>query len=326
MQRLRCNIRELLQYLNREELFVSLNHVASRINGDVTAAAHRADHAVVDGSKSATVAPAGAEPDRAGPVGGVPKVPVAGSESHSGAASADFVDAPHARTREEFLRSSPPDGLRSTGGEGHYFTMASDIIRIAVWVLPGAPAAISAVTPGNWRYARDCRRRRSLDCRCWAVAAGGSRPRTSCSKTGSTDRSFFDLVARPAGTGSDAMNVAIFTDNDFAKVNGVTTSLRAASHAPPGIHPRIYTASDLAVDRDDYFACGVRRPHAVLRRHADVPAVLPGAAAAGPRGSRRSAALHHAGTGRTGGAVRRLAYRAADGGQLSHRLAAYTER
>ena len=30
------------------------------------------------------------------------------------------------------------------------------------------------------------------------------------------------------------MNVAIFTDNDFDKVNGVTTTLRAVlEHAPP---------------------------------------------------------------------------------------------
>lgn len=60
------------------------------------------------------------------------------------------------------------------------------------------------------------------------------------------------------------MNVAIFTDNDFAKVNGVTTSLRAVvRHAPEGIHPRVYTASDLAEDRDDYFALsapGMRMP------------------------------------------------------------------
>jgi glycosyltransferase involved in cell wall biosynthesis len=60
------------------------------------------------------------------------------------------------------------------------------------------------------------------------------------------------------------MNVAIFTDNDFAKVNGVTTSLRAAvRHVPAGIHARVYTASDLAEDRDDYFATaapGVRMP------------------------------------------------------------------
>jgi glycosyltransferase involved in cell wall biosynthesis len=51
------------------------------------------------------------------------------------------------------------------------------------------------------------------------------------------------------------MRVAVFTDNDFDKVNGVTTTLRAMlQHAPPGVQPRIYTASDLAIDAPEYFA------------------------------------------------------------------------
>jgi glycosyltransferase involved in cell wall biosynthesis len=51
------------------------------------------------------------------------------------------------------------------------------------------------------------------------------------------------------------MRVAIFTDNDFAKVNGVTTTLKAVlRYAPEGIEPRIYTAADRAADDPDYFA------------------------------------------------------------------------
>jgi glycosyltransferase involved in cell wall biosynthesis len=51
------------------------------------------------------------------------------------------------------------------------------------------------------------------------------------------------------------MRVAVFTDNDFDKVNGVTTTLRAVlKHAPSGIQPRIYTASDLSVATADYLA------------------------------------------------------------------------
>jgi glycosyltransferase involved in cell wall biosynthesis len=51
------------------------------------------------------------------------------------------------------------------------------------------------------------------------------------------------------------MRVAIFTDNDFGKVTGVTTTLRAVlAHAPPDVRPRIYTASDTAASRPDYFA------------------------------------------------------------------------
>lgn len=51
------------------------------------------------------------------------------------------------------------------------------------------------------------------------------------------------------------MRVAVFTDNDFDKVNGVTTALTALlRHAPGDIEPRIYTAATLGLDRPDYFA------------------------------------------------------------------------
>jgi phosphatidylinositol alpha 1,6-mannosyltransferase len=60
------------------------------------------------------------------------------------------------------------------------------------------------------------------------------------------------------------MNVGIFTDNDFAKVNGVTTTLRAVlKYAPDGIRPRVYTCADVAKDDPDYFAAkspGMRIP------------------------------------------------------------------
>ena len=51
------------------------------------------------------------------------------------------------------------------------------------------------------------------------------------------------------------MNVAIFTDNDFDKVNGVTTTLSAALRcAPSDIRLRIYTASSIAIDAPEYLA------------------------------------------------------------------------
>ncbi len=51
------------------------------------------------------------------------------------------------------------------------------------------------------------------------------------------------------------MNVAIFTDNDFDKVNGVTTTLTAALRcAPADIRLRIYTASSIGADEPDYLA------------------------------------------------------------------------
>jgi glycosyltransferase involved in cell wall biosynthesis len=51
------------------------------------------------------------------------------------------------------------------------------------------------------------------------------------------------------------MHIGIFTDNDFEKVNGVTTTLSAALRwAPPGMRLRIYTASTLPVVQEDYLA------------------------------------------------------------------------
>jgi glycosyltransferase involved in cell wall biosynthesis len=51
------------------------------------------------------------------------------------------------------------------------------------------------------------------------------------------------------------MNVAIFTDNDFDKINGVTTTLTAAlRYAPEGLRLRVYTAATLAVDTPEYLA------------------------------------------------------------------------
>ena len=51
------------------------------------------------------------------------------------------------------------------------------------------------------------------------------------------------------------MSVAIFTDNDFDKTNGVTTTLTALlRHAPPDLRLRVYTLSDLPVDEPQYLA------------------------------------------------------------------------
>jgi len=53
------------------------------------------------------------------------------------------------------------------------------------------------------------------------------------------------------------MKVAIFTDNDFTKVNGVTTTLRAVlRHAPADIQPRVYTCESKNVQEPQYFAVG----------------------------------------------------------------------
>src|SRR5262245_33973746 len=55
------------------------------------------------------------------------------------------------------------------------------------------------------------------------------------------------------------MNVAIFTDNDFHKVNGVTTVLRAVlAHLPTDVHARVYTCDSDGDDRADYLSFKAR--------------------------------------------------------------------
>lgn len=51
------------------------------------------------------------------------------------------------------------------------------------------------------------------------------------------------------------LKVAVFTDNDFDKVNGVTTVLSAMlARVPADLSVRVYTASRLGVDHPDYLA------------------------------------------------------------------------
>jgi glycosyltransferase involved in cell wall biosynthesis len=51
------------------------------------------------------------------------------------------------------------------------------------------------------------------------------------------------------------MNVAIFTDNDFGKVNGVTTTLGAAlEHAPDDLNLRVYTCDEAGAETGDYLS------------------------------------------------------------------------
>ena len=51
------------------------------------------------------------------------------------------------------------------------------------------------------------------------------------------------------------MKVAIFTDNDFGKVNGVTTTLRAVlDHAPDDLDLRIYTCESVGIESIDYLS------------------------------------------------------------------------
>ncbi|MEQ1575137.1 MAG: PHP-associated domain-containing protein [Vicinamibacterales bacterium] len=133
IQRLRGDVRELLPYLRQERIFSSLNHVASRINGQVTAPHIAAlmpwvdGIEVINGSRLATQ-----NRTAACLADACAKVGVAGSDSHTGRGiGRTWVEAPHATTREEFLTELHAGRVRVGGRQGHYFTMASDMLRLA---------------------------------------------------------------------------------------------------------------------------------------------------------------------------------------------------
>jgi len=197
IQRLRHDVRELMPYLKREEIFTTLNHVASRINGPITARHIAAlmpwvdGIEVINGSRLETQnRTAAALADACG------KVPVAGSDSHSRRGiGRTWVEAPGTRNREEFLDALHAGRVKVDGRQGHYFTMASDMLRLAAGFYEDRLVNIA---------------RRPLDWRQHAFALGSllglplvSIPLTAALVHFLLEERFnrallFDLVARPA--------------------------------------------------------------------------------------------------------------------------------
>jgi predicted metal-dependent phosphoesterase TrpH len=152
IDRLRNDIRQLLPYLRRHAIFTSLNHVASRVNGRVTAA-----HVgwlmpwidaleVRNGSRLPSqnrTASALAAANR--------KVGVGGSDSHTRRGiGRTWVEAPRASTKAEFLRELRAGRVEVQGRHGSYFTMASDILRLASGFYADRTTAL-ARRPLDWR-------------------------------------------------------------------------------------------------------------------------------------------------------------------------------
>ncbi|MGE3402991.1 MAG: PHP-associated domain-containing protein [Vicinamibacterales bacterium] len=133
IQRLRHDIRELLPYLKSEEIFTTLNHVASRINGEVTAPHIAALVPWIDGLEVINGSRLPSQNRTAACIAeACGKVGVAGSDSHTGRGiGRTWIEAPWATTRESFLGELHAGRVRVGGRQGHYFTMASDMLRLA---------------------------------------------------------------------------------------------------------------------------------------------------------------------------------------------------
>lgn len=132
VERLRGNIRELLPYLRREEIFTTLNHVASRINGPITA-----DHvaAIVPWIDAIEVRNGSRLPVQnrtaSALVAASRKVPIGASDSHAlHSVGRTYTEVPHARTREEFMTGLRVGRVVVHGREGTYMRLARDIIQV----------------------------------------------------------------------------------------------------------------------------------------------------------------------------------------------------
>lgn len=133
IQRRRYDVRELMPYLKQEELFTSLNHVASRVNGPITAAHVAALLPWVDGLEVRNGSRLATQNRTATCLADAySKVPVGGSDSHTQRGiGRTWVEAPGAKTRDEFMTALHAGRVTVGGRHGNFFTMASDMLRLA---------------------------------------------------------------------------------------------------------------------------------------------------------------------------------------------------
>ena len=133
INRLRTDVLGLLPYLRRQHLFTSLNHVASGVNGPITARHVAALLPWVDaleinnGSRLPAqnlTAQCLAEAAR--------KTGIAGSDAHtSRGIGRTWTEVPGATTRDEFMDGLWEGRCVIGGRQGSYFTLAEDMLHFA---------------------------------------------------------------------------------------------------------------------------------------------------------------------------------------------------
>ncbi len=197
IQRLRHDVRQLMPYLRQQRLFTSLNHVASGINGPITAPHVAAllpwvqALEVNNGSRLAvTNRTAACLAAAAGKTG------LGGSDSHTHRGiGRTWTEVPGARTREEFIGGLWAGRVRAGGEMGSFLTMGSDVCRFT----------------GNFLLEQSRRLgKHPGDLRAHALLFGGilGLPLVSLALVGAylhfvyeerfNENLLFDLVARPA--------------------------------------------------------------------------------------------------------------------------------
>ena len=136
IQRRRHNVRDLMPYLRAQNIFVSLNHVASGINGPVTGAHIAALLPWVDALEIRNGSRLPCQNRTAVCLANAHgKTGLAGSDAHTTyALGRTWVDAPGATNRAEFMRELRAGRVEVGGRHGGYFRLANDIARAVVSV------------------------------------------------------------------------------------------------------------------------------------------------------------------------------------------------
>lgn len=152
IERLRGDVRQLMLYLHAQDIYTSLNHVASGINGPLTAA-HLA--AVLPWVQGLEVINGTRQPSQnrtamclAAATG---KHALGGGDSHTGRGiGLTWTEVPGARSREEFMTGLRAGRGIAGGAHGGIRTMMSDMWRFTGNFLAES-VTTTAAAPGNWR-------------------------------------------------------------------------------------------------------------------------------------------------------------------------------
>jgi predicted metal-dependent phosphoesterase TrpH len=133
IQRLRHDVLELMPYLRQERIFTSLNHVASGVNGPLTAPHVAALLPWVDALETINGSRLPVQNRTARCLADAArKSGIGGSDSHTRRGiGLTWTEVPNARSREEFMAGLRAGRATAGGRHGSYFTMASDIFRFA---------------------------------------------------------------------------------------------------------------------------------------------------------------------------------------------------
>ena len=152
IDRLRRDVRELMPYLHQQDIYVSLNHVASGINGPLTAAHLAAVLPWVNGLEviNGTRLPSQNRTAMclAAAAG---KHTLGGGDSHTGRGiGLTWTEVPGARSRDEFMTGLRAGRGIAGGAHGGARTMMNDMWRFTGNFLAESLSATTAA-PSDWR-------------------------------------------------------------------------------------------------------------------------------------------------------------------------------